>query len=159
MAKEHGRTGSSSILDEIDEATPPAVAVNQPKPKVLDQGTPEQDEISKALAGPATKSRGGRGLQGRSKVIVKGEKSPVMRSPRQGDDSRPQCPYCTTDDAAVLCGASSSPSSGDALTTRYRCPISGCTYSVQIMRPGADSIMNSKSGHAGQLDSPFVERQ
>lgn len=114
----------------------------------------EHPNVEELLKGPKTRETGGRGTGGRPWVYSKTKddgsgKEPELRQPRQGDQNRPQCPYCTNDQVAVLCGAKSS----RTLVTHYKCPRPLCTFSATVTRPGFQEHM------AGQIPKrPFVER-
>ena len=112
-------------------------------------------ELEKLLAAPKTKPTGGDGVGDRPWVCVSTDGKLTIRQPRQGDQSRPQCPYCSTDSVAVLLSAYSSPRSGQTLTTRYKCPRQSCSFSVQKMRPG---VPEQLKGGRGPAAAPFVER-
>lgn len=106
-----------------------------------------EHNLAELLAAPKTKETGGEGTGGRELVLCE----TGVRAPRQGDQSRPQCPHCTNDAIAVLCGAGTSPRSGGTATTRFYCP--RCNFSVQKLRSGIAGVLG-----AVKTARPFVER-
>lgn len=76
-----------------------------------------------------------------------------LRKPRQGDQNRPICPLCSTDQLAVLTGATTSPTAGQTATTRYKCP--RCTFSTQKLRPGMTEMFKRRAEKPAE---PFVKR-
>jgi hypothetical protein len=77
-----------------------------------------------------------------------------LRRPRQGDQTRPICPLCSTDELAVLTGATTSPTAGQTATTRYKCP--RCTFSTQKLRPGMAEMFKRRATE--KPAEPFVKR-
>jgi hypothetical protein len=108
------------------------------------------------LDGEKKRSTGGDGTGNRPWVFT----ASGVREPREGDEDRPQCPRCSTDEVAVLCGAKSSPTKGMTATTWYYCPVGYCTHSVQKLRPQiADAfIRRQRTGGRPPSAKPHVSR-
>jgi hypothetical protein len=68
------------------------------------------------------------------------EPPPDSKRARQGDQHRPTCPRCSTEDKPVLLVAASSP----ALFTWYSCPTEGCGHRIKVPRPNIGQLLGRR---------------
>lgn len=122
-----------------------------------DGGRPTVNEL---LDVPKTKVTGGKGTGGRPFVICETNGEVVVREPRADDSDRPQCPNCSTDAAAVLCGARNTKSDSIGATTYYYCPIGHCTFSTQVLKSvvAANILKRHRSGGKAPSPKPHITR-
>lgn len=151
MAKKNGidMDGVAEGMDmRADEAESSA-------PRKAKQGT-RQDAASTGEG--QSDPQGGDGPGGREWVAVRTDGEVEKRRPRRGDEVRPRCPRCSTDEVAVLCGAQSSTD----MVTNYRCPYKHCNFHVPKLRPGVARTLKEQMLFQQRLrqerDRPFVER-
>jgi len=139
-------------VDALDESEQPDVveaevdaSLSQPGGTVENgdaAGVPTYPEF---LEMPKTKPTGGLGACGRPWVFS--DAGRPIREPRAGDDMRPQCPNCSRDEVAVLCGANRTQTKSMSAVTWYYCPVTHCTFSASRLRKQiADAFVRQQAG-------------
>ncbi len=116
-----------------------------------DDGRPTVIEL---LDSPKTKTTGGKGTGGRTLVVCETNGAIVVRDPRADDHERPQCPNCSTDAAAVLCGANNTKNDSIGATTYYYCPIDYCSFSTQVLKPMIANNIIKRHRNGGRPANP-----
>lgn len=113
-----------------------------------DHGEPQNPALPIDMAEGQTPEASGNGPGGRP--FVDSHEGDGPRAPRQGDQHRPRCPRCTTEDTAALLVATSSPGE----VTYYKCR--KCGFAISRLKPAIERTMLNR--HTPNVHSPFVAR-
>ncbi len=145
-----GTTGDEGTdqRGQRDQGQQDQVQVSARRPRRQPAAEPERDS-NEGQSDP----QGGDGPGGREWVEVAFQGNLVKRRPRRGDEVRPRCPRCSTEEVAVLCGAQGSTD----MVTNYSCPHGDCNFHVPKLRPGVAQNLKAEMLSRQQRRQPFVD--